>query len=94
MTTVPLGGRSDWEWARSSRRFIPPEYGPISLIRDKAPRLTRDDAFPGGGQRFDLDRVLKVFKARVDAGGLMLVQQDIYTNALTEFADMPLPAPP
>ena len=60
----------------------------------KGPRLTRNDAFPNGGDQFDLDRVLEVMKARVDADGLVLVQQEIYSNALTDFADMLLPAAP
>jgi len=58
------------------------------------PRLTRNDAFPGGGQQFALENVLDMFKSRVDAGGMVLVQQEIYSNALTPHADMLLPAAP
>ena len=83
---------STWFSAMGASNHLAETVG--SLIRDKGGQLTRNDAFPGGGQRFDLDRVLEVLKARVDAGGLVLVQQDIYTNALTEFADLLLPAAP
>ncbi|MBC8279551.1 MAG: molybdopterin-dependent oxidoreductase, partial [Chloroflexi bacterium] len=60
----------------------------------KGPRLTRHDAFPDGGQEFDVERALAVLKARVDADSMVLIQQEIYSNALTDFADMLLPAAP
>lgn len=36
----------------------------------------------------------EVLKAPIDNGGTVLVQQEIYSNALTEFADLLLPAAP
>jgi len=60
----------------------------------KGPRLTRGDAFPGGSQDFDVDSALNVLKERVDADGMVLVQQEIYSNALTQDADILLPAAP
>lgn len=83
---------STWFSAMGASNYLAKTVG--SLIRDKGPRLTANDAFPGGSQQFNLDRVLEVLKARADAGGLVLVQQDIYPNALTEFADLLLPAAP
>ena len=66
----------------------------VSTQLQKGPRLKREDAFPDGGQRLDLEKVLAVFKSRVDADGMVMVQQEIYGNALTEHADMLLPAAP
>jgi arsenite oxidase large subunit len=40
----------------------------------------------------NLDQVKETLKARIDNGGMVLVQQEIYSNALTEFADIILPA--
>lgn len=40
----------------------------------------------------DLNRARELLKARIDSGGMILVQQEIYANALTEFADIVLPA--
>ncbi len=64
------------------------------LTRETGPELTMDDAFPLGDTTRDLnyDAVLDVLKAKVDAGGMALVQQEVYENALTEFADLLLPA--
>lgn len=55
------------------------------LTRETEPQLTTLD------QPVSLDRVKEVLKARVDNGGMVLVQQEIYPNALTEFADIVLP---
>lgn len=49
------------------------------------------------GDRLDdrvLDQVRDTLKARIDNGGMVLVQQEIYPNSLTEFADIVLPAAP
>ena len=42
----------------------------------------------------NLERVREVLRERVDNGGMVLVQQEIYPNVLTEFADIVLPAAP
>lgn len=38
------------------------------------------------------DAIVAALKKRMDAGGMFLVQQDIYPNTLTDFADIVLPA--
>ena len=50
---------------------------------------------PSGDSSLNLqyDAILDILKARVDAGGMVLVQQEVYENALTEFADLLLPPP-
>lgn len=40
----------------------------------------------------DLNRARELLKARIDNGGMVLIQQEIYANALTQFADLVLPA--
>jgi arsenite oxidase large subunit len=55
------------------------------LTRGTEPQL--DNLTPA-----DLNRATDLLKARIDNGGMVLVQQEIYTNALTEFADIVLPA--
>ena len=55
------------------------------------PRLDAATAFPSG-DRVDVDAVVARLRARVDAGGLVFVQQDIYPQATTELADLVLPA--
>ena len=64
------------------------------LTRGTGPELTLSDAFPSGDSSLNLqyDAILDILKARVDAGGMVLVQQEVYENALTEFADLLLPA--
>ena len=64
------------------------------LTRGTGPELTMSDAFPSGDSSLNLqyDAILDILKARVDAGGMVLVQQEVYENALTEFADLLLPA--
>ena len=64
------------------------------LTRGTGPDLTLSDAFPSGDSSLNLqyDVILDILKARVDAGGMVLVQQEVYENALTEFADLLLPA--
>ncbi|MFQ6029684.1 MAG: molybdopterin-dependent oxidoreductase, partial [Dehalococcoidia bacterium] len=64
------------------------------LTRETGPQLTRADAFAGGDPAGPLQReaVLDNFKARMKEGGMVLVHQEIYANALTELADLVLPA--
>ena len=56
------------------------------LTRETGPSLTAADAFVGGlpGGALDVDRVREVLKAKVDAGGMVLVHQDIYLNVASE----------
>ena len=66
------------------------------LIFETGPQLGLRDAFPDGNplQPLDTEAVQRVLTARMDAEGMVLVDSDIYSNALTEFADLVLPASP
>ena len=66
------------------------------LTREIGPSLTAADAFVGGipGGALNVDRVREVLKAKVDAGGMVLVHQDIYLNVASDYADLVLPAAP
>ncbi|MGH1346762.1 MAG: arsenate reductase (azurin) large subunit [Nannocystales bacterium] len=54
-----------------------------------SPQLAADVISSSG---VDIDTVVDTLAARADAGGMILVQQDIYPQALTELADIVLPA--
>lgn len=57
------------------------------------PQLTLARAFPQGrGGEVDVPYVVATLRARADAGGTVLVQQDIYPQAQTKLADVVLPA--
>jgi len=57
------------------------------------PQLRRGDAFMAGvGSAVNLDGVMASIRAKIDAGGMLFVQQDIYPQAITELADLVLPA--
>ncbi|MDA1349167.1 MAG: arsenate reductase (azurin) large subunit, partial [Chloroflexi bacterium] len=60
------------------------------LTQETGPQLTRADAFDGTS--LNVERVKQALKAKADAGGMVMVQQEIYANALTEFVDVLLPA--
>ncbi|MBQ10081.1 MAG: hypothetical protein CMJ45_00825, partial [Planctomyces sp.] len=82
-----------WFSAMGASNFLADTIG--AMIRDTQPQLSLSDAYPGGNTGpLDVAKVLEVLKARIDNGGMVLAQQDIYTNALTEFADFLLPAAP
>ena len=55
------------------------------LTRETEPQL---DALTS----FDPGQVRDLLKARMDNGGMVIVHQEIYANALTEFADIVFPA--
>jgi arsenite oxidase large subunit len=59
-------------------------------LRDRLGALTRRHSVQVDG--FTRERVIETLKARVDHGGMVLVQQEIYANDLTEYADLVLPA--
>ncbi len=59
--------------------------------RTSPAQLEKDKAFTSAGTA-NLDYVLETFRARVDQGGMVFVQQDMYPQALTELADIVLPA--
>jgi len=59
-------------------------------IRLRLGELTRKH--PAHPDRLDKDAIVAALKKRMNAGGMFLVQQDIYPNTLTEFADIVLPA--
>jgi arsenite oxidase large subunit len=57
------------------------------------PQLAEAQAFPRGrGGGVDVAYVVATLRARADAGGMVLVQQDIYPQAQTALADVVLPA--
>ncbi len=57
------------------------------------PQLTVDSAYvAGAGSSLDFDSVVATLKSKIDAGGMFFVQQDIYPQAITELADLVLPA--
>lgn len=57
------------------------------------PQLSEATAFPRGrGGGVDVAYVVATLRARADAGGMVVVQQDIYPQAQTEFADIVLSA--
>jgi arsenite oxidase large subunit len=61
--------------------------------RGIGPELEEAIAFPRGAEGgLDVEAVLAIYRAKIDAGGMVLAQQDIYPQALTELADLVLPA--
>jgi arsenite oxidase large subunit len=62
------------------------------LTRESTLPLARDVAFPGGSSALDVDAVVQAWVSKAEAGGLVLVQQDLYAQRLTELADLVLPA--
>jgi arsenite oxidase large subunit len=59
-------------------------------LRDRIAHLTR--SHPAQVDSLDRDAAIAALKRRADQGGMVLVQQDIYANDLTEYADLVLPA--
>ena len=59
-------------------------------LRDRLYELTRNH--PTQVDTLDREGIIARLKARVDAGGTVLVQQETYANDLTEFVDLVLPA--
>lgn len=59
-------------------------------IRLKLGELTRKH--PIQPASLEKDAIVAALKKRMDAGGMFLIQQDIYPNSLTDFADIILPA--
>jgi len=59
-------------------------------LRDKIAVLTRQHAAQVSS--FDKDQVVAELKQRIEGGGMVLIQQDVYQNDLTEYADLVLPA--
>lgn len=59
----------------------------------EAPEQLDDSVFPNGPDGgLDVGLAAEILRQRVDAGGLVFVQQDIYPQKLTELADLVLPA--
>ncbi len=58
--------------------------------RDRIAALTRNH--PAQVTSFDEKQAVAELKKRADDGGMILIQQDIYPNDLTEYADLVLPA--
>ncbi len=64
-----------------------------SQTRGASVQLTVDEAFPRGVEGgLEVDAVVASFQARAAAGGMVMVQQDLYAQKLTELADLVLPA--
>ena len=59
-------------------------------VRDRIQTLTRQH--PAQVDSLERGAVVGRLKARMDAGGMVLVQQETYGNALTEYVDLVLPA--
>ena len=59
-------------------------------LRDRVQALTR--GHPLQVDALDREAVVERLRARMDGGGMVLVQQEIYANDLTEYADLVLPA--
>ncbi len=59
-------------------------------LRDRLGRMTRANA--DQVDSFSRDRVVEALQARMAHGGMFLIQQEVYANDLTEYADLVLPA--
>jgi len=81
-------------WAGGGAASAGPLFDRIhQLTRETGPQLDMDTAFPGGlDGGLDVEAVIATLTARMDAQGMVLVQQDIYPQTLTEVADVVLPA--
>jgi len=62
-----------------------------ALVKKTTPPLTAAVALDADG-RLRYDVVLKHLKDRMAAGGMVLVNQDVYDNAVSELSDLVLPA--
>ncbi|MEM7156113.1 MAG: arsenate reductase (azurin) large subunit [Myxococcota bacterium] len=63
------------------------------LVRETGPQVDESIARPNGPQGgLDREAVIAALCARADAGGMVLVQQDLYPQSLTDLADLVLPA--
>ncbi|MFY9314655.1 MAG: arsenate reductase (azurin) large subunit [Burkholderiales bacterium] len=58
--------------------------------RDRIAALTRNH--PAQVTSLDKDEAIAELKKRADSGGMVLIQQDVYANDLSEYADLVLPA--
>lgn len=83
-----------WLAAMGSSQFL--GQAVKQLTRETLPQLKSIEglARSNGLDSSLLEQVRKSLKARIDNGGMVLVQQEIYPNSLTEFADIVLPAAP
>lgn len=81
-------------WAGGGTASAGPLFARLrELTRGAEDQVTRADAFPDGRDgALDVDAVISRLRARSDAGGMVLVQQDIYPQDLTALADLVLPA--
>jgi arsenite oxidase large subunit len=59
-------------------------------LRDRLASLTR--AHADQVESFERARVIEALKARMAHGGMFLIQQEVYANDLSEYADLVLPA--
>jgi len=63
------------------------------LTRETGPQLDKSIAYPAGPDGgLDVEAVIDALIARADAGGMVMIQQDIYPQDLTLLADLVLPA--
>lgn len=86
------------EWAASGRLRLALIVGTTWInamaagqsFRDRLAGMTRAHAVQVDS--LERDRIVERLKARADQGGMVLVQQEIYANDLSEYADLVLPA--
>jgi len=71
-----------WSPAMGASQFLSQQ------IEDRTRRVPEDQRVSS----FDTDAIIETLKRRADAGNMVLVQQDIYPNNLSDKADLILPA--
>jgi arsenite oxidase large subunit len=79
--TTWFGAMANSAWLRGRIR---------ARTTSSAIQLSRGEHLAGGG--VDVDAVVERLKARMAEGGMVLMQSDVYPNAVTELADLVFPA--
>lgn len=79
-----------WFAATASSRWLRDRVHAQTVGMDQ--QLADSDVVLDAVGRVDVGRVLARLKARMDAGGMVLMQSDVYSNAVTPLADLVFPA--
>ena len=80
-------------WAAGGTSDAARLFSQVHAQAREAPDQLDDSVCPNGPQGgLDVGLAAAILRRRVDAGGLVFVQQDIYPQTLTELADLVLPA--
>ncbi len=81
-------------WAGGGAAAAGPLFARMrALVQRTGPQLDEDVAYRTDARdEIDVEAVIETLRARADAGGMVLVQQDIYPQDLTTLADLVLPA--